>query len=94
MRLGPICIITSSGMQCMSSPIRTHTVDTCYPEPLPPGVTQAARDELLRHTSHWLTEHFVGLSDDKAEAIAAVAGLMAWSTVFDPTNPFTIIKAQ
>jgi hypothetical protein len=102
--LGPICIVTKGGMQCMSSPIKTHSPfpDPCTTEPDDDPWTltkQAAQEEKIQAVADAIfsalgSDHTLHISERKRFAIGKVAYLMARCTVLENVDdPFTIIKA-
>jgi hypothetical protein len=100
MAKGPICIITSGGMVCMSSPLKTHKPygRTCKEEPRSATRDRARQQELaaLRTTilSNMPPVRGQSTAARKAEAtvIARVACLMRWSHAVRAGEGFTIIK--
>lgn len=102
--LGPICIVTSSGMQCMSSPIRTHKPfpESCFSEPDADHWTtdmQEAQEAEIQDVADAIfsalkPDHRRTLDVHTKFAIGKVAYLMARCEVLtDGYDPFTIIKA-
>ena len=84
-----ICIITSTGMKCLSSPIKQHRPSghTCQDLPANSG-----RDAKVRRVSRCLEGKSLGLSAGRQKAIAQVVELMLAANVGART-PFTIVRA-
>ncbi len=83
-----ICIITSSGMKCISSPLKEHHPGDreCHEAP-----ANAARDAQLKEIRALLRLKRLGLSKGKQDLIAKVVTLMLAAHVGEET-PFTIVR--
>ncbi len=84
-----ICIITSSGMKCISSPIKEH-----HPGDRPCRLAPAspARDAQLKEIRRCLKPKRLGLSRGRQDVIAKVVELLLAANVGERT-PFTIVRA-
>ena len=84
-----ICIITSTGMKCLSSPMKQHRPSGHACEDLPDN---RARDAKVRRVKKCLQGKSLDLSEGKQKAIAQVVELMLAANVGADT-PFTIVRA-
>ncbi len=84
-----ICIITSAGMKCISSPLKEHHPGDreCHEAP-----ANAARDGQLKEIRALLRLKRLGLSKGKQEVVAQVVELLLAAHVGADT-PFTIVRA-
>jgi hypothetical protein len=84
-----ICIITSTGLKCLSSPVKEHRpgAHACRLAPADPART--AKIALLRRA---LRDEAMGLSRTQENVIAKVVELLLAARV-DGDSRFTIVKA-
>lgn len=89
----PICIITPTGLRCMSSPIKLHRPSGKECTDLPDSGASAKRKERIQEVSRALSNRMrPTLSKQKREVILTVVELMLAANVGGST-PFTIVKA-
>ena len=93
--MGPICILTPQGMQCMSSPVKTHT-DVVHP-PCSVGGSPTPQEEsaLYRFFAPAIHRQLPAGTPDaqlKALMITKAMILMMYANVFDPHQTFAMIK--
>jgi len=83
-----ICIITSSGMKCLSSPVKEH-----HPGDVPCRIAprNASRDAQVAEIRRRLRPKRLGLSKPKQDVIVKVVELLLAANVGADT-PFAIIK--
>jgi len=84
-----ICIWTSSGWKCVSSPLKVHYPGRKACKVLPPE--RGLPTEITKPVAKLLRE--AGLRGVDPEVVAKVVGLMVLARVGKNT-PFTIIKAR
>ncbi len=92
----PICIMTATGMQCMSSPLKSHS---CGADPCAETKVLGAQDndiDAIRtfFASYPFERGLLSVSPQRAEIIARVAYLMAVSDVLDDKLPFVICRSR
>lgn len=86
---GAICIITSNGMKCLSSPIKDHHPGD---EDCTLARANEARDRKVAKIRTKLAAKGLKLAASKQDVIASVAELMLAANV-GPNTPFTIVRA-
>ena len=85
----PICIITSTGMKCLSSPVKEHhpgDEECVYP------VANEARDRKVAKLRTKLAAKGLKLPASKQALIADIAALILAADVREGA-PFTIVRA-
>lgn len=85
-----ICIITSTGMKCLSSPIKEHRPAPHACKTAPHDPVRAAKVALIR--KH-LRDPELALARGRQDVIARVVELMLAAGV-DDASRFTIVKAR
>ena len=92
----PICIMTTGGMQCMSSPLKTH-----YPGDKPCVETKPllTQDQDIAAIANFLGSRQFARSlgkvtRERANLIARVTYLMLVSDVLQPRMPFVISRSR
>jgi hypothetical protein len=85
----PICIITPTGMKCISSPIKDHHPGD---EPCRPARPNADRDAKVAELRRFLKLKRLDLPRGRQDVIAKVAELLLAANVGGET-PFAIIRA-
>ncbi len=85
-----ICIITSTGMKCLSSPLKEHHPAPHPCKAAPPDPARTAKVALIR--KH-LKDPDLALSRARRDVIARVVELMLAAGVDDGSR-FTIVKAR
>lgn len=89
----PICIITPTGLRCMSSPIKQHRPSGKECTDLPDSKASAKREERVKEVRKALSKRMAPtISKQKREVILMVVELMLAANVGGNT-PFTIVKA-
>ena len=84
-----ICIITSTGMKCISSPIKDHRPGAAVCGPARPNPDREAKVAEIRR---FLRLRRLDLSHGSQETIARVVELLLAARVGEAT-PFTIVRA-
>ena len=96
MLFDPLCIITAMGVQCESSPLKTHVPGASQCAETNPRATASAD---IAAIAQFLTQQFSARfrgkqAADEATVMARVTYLLLTADAFDVDLPFTIVRAR